>query len=250
MPRDDAPSTEDPLDVERRALEAARAALYRADADDDSRRRYARLAEQYDLRRAAATAFLGTDRVRRGVRWTRRTRITVPAVVGGVIAAILIGALALPRSLSVRMSPMHFVGATDPTAEEAAVLSLFAGSFAAQNKLALRAVVDAPPALASGRTQRSSVREITRSGVLAVPHGITSGTVTVVVLCTSASTFRWELTVTQAAHRQVLATSSGRACSGAASYATMSVRDERGARLRIDSERDGRLLVALVVVPD
>lgn len=249
MPRDVDPAPGEPRDDDLRALDEARAALYRPDADDEARRVYADLLERVGIGPAVAqaTPVVRTAERRRGAR---RIVIAVTAVAVTAVAVLLGGVLLAPRSAAVRMTPLRIVGATDPTAEEAGVLSLFAGSFAAQNKLALRTAVDAPPALAAGGVQRSSVREITGTGTITAPSPTASGTVTIVVLCTTTTAFRWTLTATEGGRTRVLATSSAATCLGTASYATVSVADERRASLRFVAPRARSALVALVVVPD
>lgn len=239
------PSDVDP-EGERRALEEARAALYRPGADERTRRAYEDLAARLEgARTTGADAAGSTARPA-----ARRRRVAVAAAAAAVLAAVLGCVVLLPRPGEVRMTSLRIVGATDPVAQEAAVLSLFAGSFAAQNKLALRAAVDAPPALAGGDVQGAAVRQIDGTAALVVPRAAGSGTATVVVLCTSATAYRWELSTTDAGRTRVLATSSAADCLGTAAYATVRMDVPRRAVLRFVAEHHEQALVALVVVPD
>jgi hypothetical protein len=243
VPHEDEPSHSDPHAADRRELEAARAALYRQGADDATRRAYADLAGRLGPKDpvGAATA--------EAARRPRRGAVLVTAASLVAAASLVLGMLLLPRSATVRMTPLRLVGATDPAAEEAAVLSLFAGSFAAQNQLALRAVVDQPPALADGGVQKATVERIAGTVTVAAAQSATGGNLTVVVLCTTATAYRWVLTANEGGRRRVLADASARACLGTAAYATVGADGSHSAVLRFTATRGERALVALVATP-
>ncbi len=248
------------------ALEQARVQLYRLDADETTRRRFQELADRVVAQHeAAATALAraqgvappspGSAPAPHRPSWRRRRALLVALGIGAfaIVAVLALGALLTPRSIAVTMKPLRMVSSTsDPASKEAAILSLFAGSFPAENQLSLRTVFDRPPALALGGVQRISVKRLTGSAVLAAPDPgrVTSGSVTVLVLCTTASAYRWALTGEDTSGRErVLATSSATGCGGTAAYATVFLQDEKVSALRLTTGSGDRALAAVIVAP-
>lgn len=250
------------------ALDRAREQLYRPDAGEAALRRFQeltdRVAEQQDAAARALALAQRTASMSRGSasstarhpRWwgRRRAQFTVLGIAVLVIPAVLVlGALLTPTSVVVKMTPLRMLSSTsDPASKEAAVLSLFAGSFPAENQLSLRTVFDRPPALALGGVQLVAVKRMIGSAVLASPDSerVTSGSVTVLVLCTTASAYRWVVTGEDASgHERVLATSSESGCRGTAAYATVFLDDEKVGALRLSTRSADRVLTAVIVAP-
>ena len=106
-------------------------------------------------------------------------------------------------------------------------------------------MVDRPPSLAQGAGQRWTVDGVRGSARLALPPmpAPMRTAATVLVLCTTASAYRWSLVGRDG---KVLAVSRAEHCSGAAAYASIEL-DDGPVHLDFASDRGGRSLVAVVV---